>query len=68
MSESVDVRIRSVSILRGGAREAALAVGADGSDLVILKTIIHTDQFGARRVYSAEKIIGDPLAYLMRTP
>ena len=57
-----DVSIRKVRILKGKAREAALAVGAKEDDLVMLKT----SEYHSEPTYTAEKIEGDPVSYLMR--
>lgn len=57
----MDSIIRKVSILRGRAKEAALEVGACDNDLVILKISDHPYPR-----YTADKIVGDPVSYLMR--
>lgn len=57
-----DVRIRKVRILKGKAREAAEAVGAKDDDLVILRT----SEYHSEPTYTAEKVEGDPVSYLMR--
>lgn len=57
-----DIRIRKVKILKGDAKEAALAIGATEDDLVILRT----SEYHSKPTYSAEKIVGDPVSYLMR--
>ncbi len=60
--EYSDIRIRKVRILQGKAREAAAKVGATDDDLVILKTSAYRSQ----PAYYAEKIEGDPTAYLLK--
>jgi hypothetical protein len=57
-----DIRIRKAKILQGKAREAADAVGAQGDDLVILKT----SSYHSQPEYEAEKIEGDPVVFLMK--
>lgn len=57
-----DIRIRKVKILRGDAKESALSIGATDNDLVILRT----SEYNPRPTYSAERIVGDPVSYLMR--
>jgi len=58
----MDIQIRKVGILRGGAREAALSIGAKDDDLVILRI----SEYHPNPEYTAEKIEGDPVSYLMR--
>lgn len=58
-----DVSIRKVRILKGRAKEAALSVGAKENDLVILRT---SEYHSGEPTYTAEKIEGDPVSYLMR--
>ena len=62
IEEYSDIRIRKVKILQGKAREAAKKVGANDDDLVILKT----SRYHSQPTYKAEKIVGDPTAYLLR--
>ena len=63
MSEDYsDIRIRKAKILQGKAREAAIAAGAKDDDLVILKT----SNYHSQPEYVAEKIEGDPMAFLLR--
>lgn len=57
-----DVSIRKVKILKGPAREAALKIGAEENDLVILRV----SEYHSAPKYTAEKIEGDPVSYLMR--
>ncbi len=57
-----DIRIRKAKILQGKARDAADAVGAKDDDLVILKT----SNYNSQPEYEAEKIVGDPVAYLLK--
>lgn len=57
-----DIRIRKVKILRGPAREAAVAAHADEEDLVILKT----SRYHSQPTYEVEIIKGDPTAYLTK--
>jgi hypothetical protein len=57
-----DIRIRKAKILQGKAREAADVVGAKDDDLVILKT----SNYHSQPKYEAEKIEGDPVAFLLR--
>ena len=54
--------IRKVSILRGELYDIAKKV-ADDDDLVIVKT--RYTKNGAK--YTVEKVIGDPVSYLMRS-
>lgn len=56
-----DVCIRKVRILKGKAREAAESVGAKDDDLVILRT----SEYHSEPTYTAEKIKGDPVGYLI---
>ena len=56
------VSIRKVRILKGKAKEAALSIGAKENDLVILRT----SEYHFEPTYTAEKIEGDPVSYLMR--
>ncbi len=58
MSDSV---IRKVKILRGRAKAEAERQGLDPDDLVIVTTSI-VDGFPE---YHLEKVIGDPVAYLL---
>jgi hypothetical protein len=55
------ITIRKVSVLRGEAYVTAKKVAED-DDLVIVRTTYTKD--GAH--YEIEKIIGDPVSYLMR--
>ena len=57
-----DVSIRKVKILKGKAREAAMAIGAKEEDLVILRT----SEYHSEPTYTAEKIEADPVSYLTR--
>ena len=57
-----DIRIRKVKILQGKARQAAIDAGASDDDLVILKT----SRYHSQPSYEAERIEGDPTAYLLR--
>ena len=58
-----DVSIKKVRILKGMAREAAIKIGAQDDDLVILRV----SEYHSAPTYTAEKIEGDPVSYLMRT-
>lgn len=60
--EYSDIRIRKVKILNGRAREAAMAIGANEDDLVILKT----SQYHSPPKYDVEIVKGDPVSYLMK--
>jgi hypothetical protein len=64
MAEDIysDIRIKKVRILNGKAREAAEKIGAKEDDLVILRA----SEYHSAPVYTAEKIEGDPVSYLMK--
>lgn len=62
------VRVCKFDILQGGARLVAIAAGAGPGDLVIVATMLVKAYEGHRPFYVVEKIVGDPLVYLMRKP
>jgi hypothetical protein len=57
-----DIRIRKVRVLKGEAKQAAKEAGAGEDDLVILRT----SEYHSAPKYTAEKIDGDPVSYLMK--
>lgn len=57
-----NVQIRKVKILNGRAKEEAYRIGALDEDLVILRSTYYSHP-----TYNVEKIIGDPVSYLMKS-
>jgi len=58
---SADIRIRSVKVLQGRAKDEAMKQKLKPDDLVILKTSVNS-----LPEYSVEKIEGDPVSYLLK--
>ena len=55
-----DTVIRKVSVLRGRAKDEAERQGLDPDDLVIVTTSVHP-----LPEYHIEKVVGDPVSYLL---
>jgi hypothetical protein len=58
---SADIRIRSVKVLQGRAKDEATKQKLNPDDLVIVKTSVNS-----LPEYSVEKIEGDPVSYLLK--
>ena len=58
---STDISIRKVKVLKGRAKIEAEKLGLSSNDLVILKTSVNS-----LPEYHVEKIIGDPVSYLLK--
>lgn len=58
---SADIRIRKVKVLQGRAKEEATKQGLISDDLVIVTTNVNS-----LPEYKIEKIIGDPVSYLLK--
>ncbi|MFA5306640.1 MAG: hypothetical protein WC365_04265 [Candidatus Babeliales bacterium] len=57
-----DICIRKVKILQGKAKDAADKQNLTPNDLVIVTTTINKDSPPS---YNVEKVIGDPVSYLL---
>ena len=60
MEKCVDIRIRKVKVLKGKAKTEAEKQGLSPDDLVIVTTKIND-----LPEYSIEKVVGDPVSYLL---
>ena len=55
-----EIVIRKVKVLRGRARVEAFRMGLEQDDLVIVTTSLHP-----LPEYHLEKVVGDPVSYLL---
>lgn len=58
---SSDIRIRKVKVLQGRAKDEAMKQGLAPNDLVILTTSVNS-----LPEYVVEKIVGDPVSFLLK--